>query len=472
MNHSNFDFLIAGLPDRVRYLEARGLFSDARRLIERILAENAELPDIMRHRLEWELERIERIKKDYTLSQRDALESLSGRIPDLTPSDFTKWMEEGFIDHREIEGEMRIFNDFLSNLLRDASEAKKRSKQDRTSQELMDLVHRHIDFVTEKSEISGSRYTEPVKNRVLMRLRVKSGAVPEGEIVRVWMPFPQKGPLQQEIRLISKEPRDYILAPEGCSQRTIYFERESVKGEELVFQVEYQYVAQAWYQEIDPGKVVPYIKDELLERDVSEQLPHIAFTPYLRKLAKEITSTESNPYIKAWRVYKWITENIRYALVPEYSTIECISDYAARNMRGDCGVQALLFITLCRIAGVPARWQSGWFLNPIKSSPHDWAQFYVEPYGWLYADPSFGGRRKSIEKYHRFYFGNMDHFRLVANTDISSELIPAKKHFRSDIVDNQRGEVEWRETNLYYDKWDYELTVVSHGMSEDIHTVS
>jgi len=66
----------------------------------------------------------------------------------------------------------------------------------------------------------------------------------------------------------------------------------------------------------------------------------------------------------------------------------------------------------------------------------------------------------------------MDHFRLVANTDISSELIPAKKHFRSDIVDNQRGEVEWRETNLYYDKWDYELTVVSHGMSEDIHTVS
>ena len=35
----------------------------------------------------------------------------------------------------------------------------------------------------------------------------------------------------------------------------------------------------------------------------------------------------------------------------EYFTISNISEYAATNLKGDCGVQAILFITLCRIAG-------------------------------------------------------------------------------------------------------------------------
>lgn len=67
-----------------------------------------------------------------------------------------------------------------------------------------------------------------------------------------------------------------------------------------------------------------------------------------------------------------------------------------------------------------------------------------------------------MEKYHKFYFGNIDHFRLIANTEISSEFTPLKKYYRSDNVDNQRGEVEWKGGNIYYDKWSYELKVIAH----------
>ncbi|UCH11818.1 MAG: hypothetical protein JSU61_04635 [Fidelibacterota bacterium] len=35
--------------------------------------------------------------------------------------------------------------------------------------------------------------------------------------------------------------------------------------------------------------------------------------------------------------------------------------------------------------------------------------------------------------------------------------IPAKVHFRSETVDSQRGEVEWRGGNLYFDQWDWEF---------------
>jgi len=460
---SSFEFLIAGLPKRVRHLEEKGLFRDAIHLINQILAESKGLPSMPRSRLEWESERIKRIRKDYALSRKEAFKSLKSQIPDLKQEDFEGWMREGFIEYREIEGETRIFNNFLPNLLRDNAEAKKRVKQpDKKSEQITNLVHRHVDGIIEKSGTLGSRYVQPVKNRVLMKLKIKPDAVPEGEVVKVWMPFPRKDPLQPKIKVTSATPNNYVLAPEDSAQRTIYFEREVVEGEYLEFQVEYDYTVCASHKKVNPKKVKPYSRNELHEKYTSEQLPHIAFTPYLRKLAEEIVTEESNPCLKTWRIYKWITGNVKYALVPEYSTIECISDYAARNLRGDCGVQALLFITLCRISGIPARWQSGWYLNPIRPSPHDWAQFYVEPYGWLHADPSIGGHEKAIEKYHRFYFGNIDHFRLIANIDISSKFTPPKTHHRSDNVDNQRGEVEWKGGNIYYDKWNYELTVLAH----------
>ncbi|MEM2930486.1 MAG: transglutaminase domain-containing protein [Thermoproteota archaeon] len=446
----------------VRRLEENGLFEEAVSTINRMLGEGKRLPSALQSRLEWELERIKRVKWDYCLPEEDAFVSLKEWIPDLTREEFNEWIKKGFIEHMKIEGETRIFRSFLPNFVRERIEVGGRLKPPGDAEKITGMLFEHLDTVILKGAASDTMYVEPVRNRVLMVLKVKPGAAPEGETMRVWMPFPQRSRLQPVVKLISTVPENYVLAPENSPQRTVYFEKKSVKGEELEFRVEYEYVVNAAYLEVDPNNVDPYVENEFYRKHTSELLPHIAFTPYLRKLADELVSEEPNPYLKAWRIYEWITKNISYALVPEYSTMECISDYAARNLRGDCGFQALLFITLCRISGVPARWQSGWYLSPTRPSPHDWAQFYVEPYGWLYADPSFGGHWKKVEKYHRFYFGNIDHYRLVVNTDLSVSLTPPKKHFRSDTVDNQRGEVEWRGGNLYYDKWTYELNVLSH----------
>lgn len=453
--------MTAGLPDRVRRLEENGLFEEAVTVINQILGEGRRLPGLLKSRLEWELERIRRVKWDYSLSEEEAFASLRERIPDLTRDEFNEWVEKGFIDHIKMEGETRIFRNFLPNLVRERMEIRSRLRAGEDADGITGMLFKHIDTVILKG--GSDRYFEPVWNRVSMVLRVKPDVVPEGETVRVWMPFPQRSLLQPVVRLVSTVPEKHVLAPEDAPQRTIYFEKKSARGEELEFSVEYEYVVNAAYVEIKPWEIGSYVEDESYRKYTSEAPPHIVFTPYLTRLADELVSGESNPYLKAWRIYEWITENVSYTLVPEYSTMECISDYAARNLRGDCGVQAMLFITLCRISGIPARWQSGWYLNPVRPSPHDWAQFYVEPYGWLYADPSFGGHWRRIEKYRRFYFGNIDHYRLVANTDISPNLIPPKTHFRSDTVDNQRGEVEWRGGNLYYDKWTYELRVLSHG---------
>jgi len=461
-------FLIAGLPDEIRRLEEKGEFNEAIRMMRKTLAHSTGAPRVLKSRLRWEPERLKRIERDYALSKEEAFRSLKAKIPDLRLEEFRGWMNEGLIECRQVERKTKVFNNFVPNLMRDSPEARRRARGlDDAPVLARRLLHQHIDDLMTAKGNSSSRYTSPVKIRVRMTLRVRPDVVPDRELVRVWLPFPRMDPLQREVTVISSSPGNYVLSPRESPQRTLYFEAEATRGRELEFNVEYEYVALASCLRVDATKTRQRAEVASLRKYVSEQLPHIAFTPYLRKIAEEIVSGEQNQCRKAWRIYSWITKNVKYALVPEYSTIECISDHAARNLRGDCGVMALLFITLCRILGVPARWQSGWQLNPIKPSPHDWAQFYVEPYGWLYADPSFGGHEISREKYHRFYFGSIDHFRLVANADICSEFYPPKKYYRSDVVDNQRGEVEWMGGNVYFDGFNSELRVLSQEPAGD-----
>jgi hypothetical protein len=56
-----------------------------------------------------------------------------------------------------------------------------------------------------------------------------------------------------------------------------------------------------------------------------------------------------------------------------------------------------------------------------------------------------------------FYFGGLDQYRMIANSDHSIALSPAKQWPRSDDVDFQRGEVEYAAKNLYFDSFSYNL---------------
>ena len=122
--------------------------------------------------------------------------------------------------------------------------------------------------------------------------------------------------------------------------------------------------------------------------DLAELAPHIVFTPYIRALAAELSKGCETPLEKARNFYDFITLNFKYTYMPAYFSLEDIPGNCARTFTGDCGVFALLFITLCRCAGIPAQWQSGLAAEPDFIGGHDWVRFYAAPFGWIYADPS------------------------------------------------------------------------------------
>jgi hypothetical protein len=135
--------------------------------------------------------------------------------------------------------------------------------------------------------------------------------------------------------------------------------------------------------------------------------------------------------------------------------LENIPEFSVLHGRGDCGVQALVFITLCRILGIPAKWESGHGVHDrgngaASMGSHDWAMFYIAPFGWLYCDPSYGGDafRNGKKQIWNYYFGNLDQWRHVTCNDFQKQFNPAKKFPRIDPYDNQNGEIEFEDYGL------------------------
>ncbi len=444
----------AELPDDVTELVEKGEYTSAQKTMKTMIEKEYEsMPMDLRLRMMYEIERLDRVRDDFVLSKDELLTSLKEEIKDVTMDDIDRWEKMGFFDYRIIDGKKLYFSRSRSNLYKLCKEARERGEttgreegESRRAQQMREIKAAALK--------QGDQYVMPRRIGVHMTITVPPNKVPHGEIIRCWMPFPRKNPLHDNIKIFKTMPEQHHLAPPDQLQRSIYFEQPAVKDQPTSFSVEYEFTSYASYVDVDPAKVTPYDKTSDVYRTyTAERSPHLKFSDSLRQIAEQVVGDETNPYLKAKKIYGWVTENIRYTYAIEYSTIPSISQYCLDNMRGDCGIQALLFTVLCRISGVPARWQSGWTL----SNMHDWAQFYVEPYGWLWADPSMCIMDKEDPEIRWFLFGNIDNTRLVANNDYGMEFDPPKWHFRSEPIDFQRGEVEWRCGNLYFGEWSYSM---------------
>ncbi len=260
----------------------------------------------------------------------------------------------------------------------------------------------------------------------------------EGETVRAWLPVAATCRQQSQVEILDMTPEGAV-APANASARTASWSSSSERS----FSVTYRYQINAAYRDIYGGALPSHpCMDAPLPEDISEDRPHIAFTPYLQQLTAGVVDGLEDPLDRARAIYDYLTQHIDYRYQPPYLLLGSIADDCAHSLRGDCGVMALTFITMCRIAGVPARWQSGLYVAPDSVGSHDWAEFYTPQTGWLNADVSFGSsaRRMGEEWRRRHYFGNLDPWRMVANNRFQAEFEPSFDGMREDPYDNQMGE--------------------------------
>jgi transglutaminase-like putative cysteine protease len=226
-----------------------------------------------------------------------------------------------------------------------------------------------------------------------------------------------------------------------------------------VFEEVVEFTTSAYYPKLDDAQAQPLPAD-YAEGDLGERPPHIRFTPEVKEIVNRVVGNETNPLAKARRLFHYVSDNVAYCSEEEYSTIASLSTKALSSRKGDCGIHAMTFITLCRAAGIPARWQSGWETLRVGNDMHDWCEFYVAPWGWLPCDPTcppYGLQKSDDPAVRDFYFGHLDAYRLIVNRDFGRELFPPKQSLRSEPLDFQRGEVEIDGRNLYFPHWEYDF---------------
>ncbi|MHB8813612.1 MAG: transglutaminase-like domain-containing protein [Steroidobacteraceae bacterium] len=441
-------------------LVTAGQFREAGARIDAVLRQPG-LPAMTRKALEFQRARMERMRADFSLTAGEVEARVRRQIPDLTDTEFERWDAHGLFEHMYIDGQRRYFDRSPSNLFHLSAEARARSKtplpftDSGLSQEFTEQITDYDREVIRRARTTGRSSVLQQRVRVTQSLTVDADAVPAGKTIRAWIPYPRYIPGQQEaIRWVASQPSRHRIAPRSALQRTVYLEKTSQARQPTVFSVTYEVTLYARYHPIDPSKVVPAKMTPELAPYVAESAPHIVFTEPLRVFSRQVVGDASNPYRIAQKIFAAVDE-IPWAGAREYSTIPDLSAYTLHAGHGDCGEQTMLLLTLMRMNGIPARWQSGWtFSRGEDNDIHDWAQIYLAPYGWVPVDVTYGRLESGDPSLKWFYLGGLDNFRIAFNDGFSQAFVPPKQFFRSDDVDSQRGEVE-ADDNLYYDKWSY-----------------
>ena len=453
MLQDNLQALALNLPEDIQNAKGCGDFERALRLIDIRLAD-IRTPKCVQTRLLVEKEILQRLPLDYTFTPEQAVEFVRQDIPDFTLEELNELMDQGAIDWLYIHGAPYLAARFYETLLKVNPFIARRAGKEGDFEALPGTILLNNNMA-KMQEMGG------VRRHIHMRasLRIKDEYFRPGQRVRVHLPIPASAVNMQNIEIISTSPTAVVTSPANHPQRTVFF--EETLQENHPFTVEYAFDCVAMHQTLDPQRAV----NAPTEFDTGEELPHIQFTPVIRALCAELKGDEENPLKIARLFYDFCTTIVKYSFMRQYFTLTQIPEYAALNLKGDCGVQALLFITLCRCAGIPARWQSGLYVTPDSAGPHDWAQFYVAPYGWLFADPSFGGsayRNGNLDRWNH-YFGNLDPFRMVANSMFQHRIDPLKFQSRLDPYDNQVGEAEYDDCGLQRSHIDCSWEILEHS---------
>ena len=220
----------AQIPGKFQKLIDQGDFSQTQNLMRQELATKLDMDPIQRLEIAFQIERLERIKKDFTKTKEEILNYIKQYVPDVKEADLARWEKEKSLEFMVIDGEKKYFNNAAPNLFR-INKKLKQIKKKKSGQASPPLYNRLKDVkeIIKASKETGKKNINPVRSRVTYTLTVNRDVVPKGKIIRCWLPFPREIPNRQiDVELISCFPERHIISPnDDYLQRTIYFEQPS-----------------------------------------------------------------------------------------------------------------------------------------------------------------------------------------------------------------------------------------------------
>jgi transglutaminase-like putative cysteine protease len=145
---------------------------------------------------------------------------------------------------------------------------------------------------------------------------------------------------------------------------------------------------------IFPDKVGPLsevpvdIRSRYLEDNEKFQVDH----PVIQNALKKAVRDEKNPYWMARKIFNHIIANMYYEMSGGWNTAPTVLNRG----NGSCSEYTFVFISMCRAAGIPARYVGSVVVRGEEASMddvfHRWAEIYLPRYGWIPVDGSRGDK--------------------------------------------------------------------------------
>ncbi|MCF7886201.1 MAG: transglutaminase [Candidatus Marinimicrobia bacterium] len=140
------------------------------------------------------------------------------------------------------------------------------------------------------------------------------------------------------------------------------------------------------------------ITDLYLENNEKYQIKH----PFIQKEVNKIVGDEQNTYWVARKIFNYLIDNLYYERVGGWNTAPTVLERG----NGSCSEYTFAFISMCRAAGLPARYVGSAVVRGddscIDDVFHRWAEVYFPGYGWVPVDPSGGDRQTPREQADSF----------------------------------------------------------------------
>ena len=130
-------------------------------------------------------------------------------------------------------------------------------------------------------------------------------------------------------------------------------------------------------------------------------------SPRIRDLSMKITGSLEDPWEKALAIGRWVNSEIGKSMRECFSALQVL-----QTGEGECQSHSLLTVSLCRAAGLPARFVYGVVYLPDREAFgfHTWVEVHVGD--WVPIDPTLGNFPAGVDHLTLAVGGYQDQFRL------------------------------------------------------------
>ena len=264
----DLSYLSYPLPPDIQRLYEAGDFARMERVIRQRL-DDPHVPEALKARLRVQLDMAYEIPRAYPYTQAQMLEILQSKVKDFKEEELETLRDDGTLDWRYVDGEVRFKNNAPSALLKTRAEYAARATDPAVLSGAKESTEQLNAMIAKMKANGGVR----ARFELHEELTIQSDRLTEGETLRIHLPMPIVGAQVKSAALLSASHPVSFLAPEDEPQRTIYFELPYEPGMTVSAEVAY---------EIDAPYQQPHAREVYAEQpvfDTEELPPHVVFTP-------------------------------------------------------------------------------------------------------------------------------------------------------------------------------------------------